>query len=186
MITDPIITILGNMANDPTMRYTTAGVPVVQFSIAANPRTQNRVTGEWENGEPVFLTVNAWRDLGENVAMSLHRGDPVLVVGKLRQRSWQDEKTGVNRRMDEITADTVAVPLDRRIVRMTKVTREHQAEPVTDDAQSGPQEPASQPDGQPDAPAPDGSQAAPETPADNPPANTGRRHKAAHAASKTG
>lgn len=140
MLTEPIITISGNMAGDPEMRFTPSGLAVASFSVAANPRRFDAGTGEWVNGDPVFMRVTAWRDLAENLCASLRRGDPVLVVGRLRQNSWET-RDGEKRRTDEIQADTVAVPLDRRIVRMTKTTREHEA---GNGAESGQDDPGSQ------------------------------------------
>src|SRR5208282_3995110 len=143
MLTEPIITISGNLAGDPEMRYTPTGLAVASFSVAANPRRYDTAAGEWVTGDPVFMRVTAWRDLAENVCQSLKRGDPVLVVGRLRQNSWETRE-GEKRRTDEIQADTVAVPLDRRIVRMTKVTRDHEPGNETESGQDDPgsQEPA--------------------------------------------
>jgi single-strand DNA-binding protein len=128
MLSEPVITIQGNLASDPELKVTNSGTPVATFSLAANPRVRN-AAGEWEDGETVFLRITAWRDLAENVAESLRRGDPALVVGRFRQRTWKTDE-GQDRRADEVQADTVAVPLDRRRVRMTKVTREHPADPA--------------------------------------------------------
>jgi single-strand DNA-binding protein len=132
MINEPQITIAGNLATDPELRYTPTGQPVASFSVASNPRFRN-AAGEWENGTTVFLRVTAWRDLAENICNSLKRGDPIIVVGRFRQRTWKADD-GTDRRTDEIQADKVGVDLDRRIVRMTKVTRDKR-------------EPDSQPDG---------------------------------------
>lgn len=123
MINEPIFVGSGNLASDPELRYTNSGIPVASFSLAMNPRVRG-ASGEWEDGTTVFMRVTAWRDLAENVCQSLRRGDPAMVVGKFRQRTYQDEASGKERRADEVHADTVAVPLDRRIVRLTKVTRD--------------------------------------------------------------
>ena len=123
MINEPLFIGSGNLATDVDMRYTNTGIPVASFSLAMNPRIRG-ANGEWEDGTTVFLRITAWRDLAENVANSLRRGDPALVVGKFRQRTWTDPASDAQRRADEVMADSVAVPLDRRIVRLTKVTRE--------------------------------------------------------------
>jgi single-strand DNA-binding protein len=123
MLNEPVFYGMGNLASDPELRYTNSGIPVATFSLAMNPRVRG-ASGEWEDGTTVFIRITAWRDLAENVTESLRRGDPALVVGKFRQRTWTDETTDTQRRADEVMADTVAVPLDRRIVRATKVTRE--------------------------------------------------------------
>jgi single-strand DNA-binding protein len=128
MMNEPLFTGTGNLASDPELRYTATGIPVASFSLAMNPRIRG-ASGEWEDGTTVFLRITAWRDLAENVAASLRKGDPAMVHGKFRQRTWDDRETGQERRGDEVQADTVAVPLDRRIVKLTKVTRESPQEP---------------------------------------------------------
>ena len=122
MISEPAITIQGNLAADPELRYTASGAACASFTVAANPRVRD-AEGNWGDGTPVFLRCTAWRELAEHVAASLRRGDPVLVVGRFRQREYQTG-AGEKRRADDIQADTMAVPLDKRDVRLIKVTRE--------------------------------------------------------------
>lgn len=133
-LSEPLTVISGNLTGDPEMRYTATGIACVNFSVAHNTRTRNSLTGEWEDGTTVFMRCVAWRDLAENMVQSVRRGDPVLVVGRIRQRIWQD-KSGKDQRATEIHADTVAVPMDRRVLRLTKVTRES-ATPDTAPAES--------------------------------------------------
>jgi single-strand DNA-binding protein len=122
MITEPQLTVQGNLAADPELRYTTAGVACVNFTVGSNPRVRD-AEGNWSDGTPVFLRWTAWRELAEHVAASLRKGDPVLVVGRFRHREYQAE-SGETRRADDHQADTVAVPLDKRDVRLIRVTRE--------------------------------------------------------------
>jgi single-strand DNA-binding protein len=122
MISEPTITIQGNLAGDPELRYVPSGTACASFTVAANPRVRD-AEGNWGDGPPVFLRCTAWRELAEHAAASLRRGDPVLVVGRFRQREYQTD-AGEKRRADDIQADTVAVPLDKREVRLIKVTRE--------------------------------------------------------------
>jgi single-strand DNA-binding protein len=153
MISEPVITISGNLTADPELRYTPAGTAAATFNVASNPRVRDS-TGNWADGEPVFYRVTTWRDAAENVAESLRRGDPVLVVGRIRANVWEDRE-GNKRRDNVITADSVAVPLDRHRVRLVKVTRERAAEPASE-----PQEPAESEPGATATPAaPNGSPA---------------------------
>ena len=123
-LNEPQITIAGNLTGDPELRFTSIGIACANFSIAANPRFRDSTSGEWQNGETVFMRVTAWRDLATNLCESLRKGDPVLVVGRIRQRTWTPEGSDKEQRFTEVQADTVAVPMDRRILRLTKVTRE--------------------------------------------------------------
>lgn len=140
MLNDTLITVQGNLTSDPEMRYTATGLAVASLNVAQNPRQRNAVTGEWENGEPVYLNVTAWRNLAENICESLRRGDPVTVVGRLRRRTWESPE-GDKRERYDVQADSVSVPLDRHTVRLVKVTRETGAQDSAD-AAAGPDGPA--------------------------------------------
>ncbi len=87
MANDNVITIVGNLTDDPELRFTPNGVPVTNCRVAVNRRFRNNQTNEWEDRLDGYFTVNAWRDLAENVAESLNRGDRVLVTGRLQSRS---------------------------------------------------------------------------------------------------
>ena len=104
------ITIIGNVVAEPELRFTPNGVAVANFRIANTPRRFNRDTNQWEDGEALFLTCNAWKQLGENVANSLTRGMRVIVTGKLKARSYQT-KEGENRTVHEIDVDEVGPSL---------------------------------------------------------------------------
>lgn len=104
------ITIIGNIVAEPELRFTPAGAAVCNFRVASTPRTYNKQTQQWEDGEAMFLTCNAWRQLGENTAESLAKGMRVIVTGKLKQRSFQTRE-GENRSVFEIDVEEVGPSL---------------------------------------------------------------------------
>jgi len=104
------ITIIGNLADDPELRYTQSGVAVTNVRVAVNRRKRNQETNEWEDALDGFFTCNVWREQAENVAESLSKGDRVLVLGRLRSRSY-DTKEGETRWVTEIEADEVTPSL---------------------------------------------------------------------------
>ena len=104
------ITIVGNMTDDPELRYTPNGAAVANFSVAVSRRAKDEATGQWKDMDTSFFRVAAWRSLGENVAESLTRGSRVLVTGRLRQRSWETPE-GDKRSTVEIEADEVGPSL---------------------------------------------------------------------------
>ena len=120
------ITIIGNLVEDPTLRFTPNGVAVANFRIANTPRRFNRDTNQWEDGEALFLTCNAWKQLGENVANSLTRGMRVIVTGKLKARSYQTRE-GENRTVHEIDVDEVGPSLKYATAQVTRNPRDGQA-----------------------------------------------------------
>ena len=109
-MSDNATTVAGNVTRDPELRFTHAGAAVATFSVAVDRRWQNRQTQEWE-GQVSYFDVACWKELAENVAGSVTRGDRVLVTGRLEQRSWEDKNTGDKRSKIEIVADDVAVSL---------------------------------------------------------------------------
>ncbi|WP_433501722.1 single-stranded DNA-binding protein (plasmid) [Sphaerimonospora sp. CA-214678] len=125
MANETAITIVGNLVDDPEFRFTNSGQAVVRFRIAANERYVDRQTGEWKDGGSLFLTCNAWRELGEHVAESLQRGMRVIVQGRLRQRSYETD-TGDKRTVYEIEVDEIGPALRFAIAKVTKVKRGQQ------------------------------------------------------------
>ncbi|MET9943246.1 single-stranded DNA-binding protein, partial [Streptomyces halstedii] len=109
MAGETVITIVGNLVDDPELKFTPAGHPVAKFRIASTPRTFDRQTNEWKDGESLFLTVTAWRSLAENVAGSLQRGMRVIVQGALKQRSYEDRE-GVKRTVYTPVTPTASTP----------------------------------------------------------------------------
>ena len=106
MAGDTIITIIGNLTADPEMRFTPSGAAVASFTVASTPRTFDRQTGKWKDGETLFMPCSSWRDAAENVAESLIKGTRVIVQGRLVQRSYTtregEQRTVVEMQVDEI------------------------------------------------------------------------------------
>ncbi|AGF73688.1 single-stranded DNA-binding protein [Corynebacterium halotolerans] len=109
-IGDTPITVVGNVVNDPELRFTPSGAAVANFRVASTPRRFNKQTNQYEDGEALFLTCNVWRQAAENVAETLSKGMRVIVNGNLRQRSYQN-KDGENRTVYEIEVDEVGPSL---------------------------------------------------------------------------
>lgn len=108
-MTDTIITVIGNMTADPELRFTASGAPVANFTVASTPRKFDKNTNEWKDEEALFLRCAVWRQLAENVAETFHKGDRVIVQGKLKQRSY--EKDGERRTSMELEVIEVGVSL---------------------------------------------------------------------------
>jgi single-strand DNA-binding protein len=107
---DNVITITGNLADDPELRFTPNGVAVASVRVAVNQRRFNRETNSWDERLDGFFTCNVWRDQAENVASSLTKGARVIVIGRLRSRSYEDRE-GQTRWVTEIEADEVCPSL---------------------------------------------------------------------------
>jgi single-strand DNA-binding protein len=119
---DTQITIAGNLVDDPELRFTPAGQPVARFRVASTPRFRDNATGEWKDGDSLFLTCNVWRQAAENAAESLTRGMRVIVSGRLRQRSYET-KEGEKRTVYEVEVDDVGPSLRNASAKVNKVTR---------------------------------------------------------------
>jgi len=116
---ETVITVVGNLVDDPELRFTPAGAAVAKFRIASTPRRFNKTTNEWEDGDALFLTCSVWRQAAENVAESLARGVRVIVQGRLKQRSYEDGQ-GVKRTVYELDVDEVGPTLARATAKVTK------------------------------------------------------------------
>jgi single-strand DNA-binding protein len=121
MAEDTTITIIGNAVEDPELRFTPSGAAVAKFRVASTPRYMDRQSGEWKDGEALFLPVTVWRQAAENVAESVAKGTRVVVHGKLRQRQY--EKDGQKRTVFELEADEVAVSLKFATAKVAKMQR---------------------------------------------------------------
>jgi single-strand DNA-binding protein len=108
MAADNHTTIVGNLVDDPELRFTSSGIAVANMRVAVTQRIQQ--DGEWRDGDTSFLRVNAWRGQAEHLADSLAKGDRVMVTGRLRQRSWETHE-GDKRSVTEIEADEVGASL---------------------------------------------------------------------------
>lgn len=127
MAGETVITVIGNLVDDPEIRYTPSGVAVANFRIASTPRTYNRQSGQWEDGETLFLSCSAWRQMAENVAESLRRGMRVIVRGALRQRAYTT-KQGEKRTVFELDVDDIGPSLRTATVQVAKAHREGQGQ----------------------------------------------------------
>lgn len=122
---DTVITIVGNLVDDPELRFTGQGHAVAKFRIASTPRFLDKTTNEWKDGEGLFLTCNVWRQAGENCAESLTRGMRVIVQGRLKQRSYET-KEGEKRTVYEVEVDEVGPSLRNATAKVVKATRNGQ------------------------------------------------------------
>jgi single-strand DNA-binding protein len=119
---DTQITIAGNLVEDPELRFTPSGQPVARFRVASTPRFRDNATGDWKDGDSLFLTCNVWRQAAENVAESLTRGMRVIVSGRLRQRSYET-KEGEKRTVYEVEVDDVGPSLRNASAKVNRVAR---------------------------------------------------------------
>jgi single-strand DNA-binding protein len=119
---DTVITIIGNLVDDPELRFTPSGAAVAKFRIASTPRVMDRATNEWKDGDSLFLTCNVWRQAAENVAESLTKGTRVIVSGRLRQRSYET-KEGEKRTVYEIEVDEVGPSLRNATAKVNRANR---------------------------------------------------------------
>ncbi len=122
MAGETVITIIGNLTNDPELRFTPSGAAVANFTVASTPRTFDRQANEWKDGETLFMRCSVWRDAAENVAESLQRGTRVLVSGRLRSRSYET-KEGEKRTVVEMEVDEVGPSLRYATAKIAKTTR---------------------------------------------------------------
>lgn len=117
------ITIVGNLVDDPELRFTPSGAAVANFRIASTPRTFDRQSGTWVDGESLFLTCSVWRQYAENVAESLTKGMRVIVQGRLKQRSYET-KEGEKRTVFEVDVEEVGPALRNATAKVTRIQRQ--------------------------------------------------------------
>ena len=110
MAGETTITVIGNMVQDPELRFTPSGSAVANFTIASTPRTFDRQSNEWKDGETLFLRASVWREMAENVAESLTKGMRVIVTGRLKSRSYET-KEGEKRTVIELEVDEIGPSL---------------------------------------------------------------------------
>jgi single-strand DNA-binding protein len=121
MAGETILTIIGNLVEDPELRFLPNGSPVAKFRLASTPRTYNKQTQAYEDGESLFLTCSVWRQAAENVAESLQRGMRVIVQGRLKQRSYEDRE-GVKRTVYELDVEELGPSLRSATAKVTKAS----------------------------------------------------------------
>ena len=141
MANDTQITIVGNLVEDPSLRFTPSGAAVANFTIASTPRAFDKQSNEWKDGDTMFLNCSIWRQAAEHVAESLTKGTRVIVQGRLQQRSY-DDREGNKRTIYEVAVDEVGPSLLRATAVVTR---------ATSSAQPGRQPAARQPAGRPQA-----------------------------------
>jgi single-strand DNA-binding protein len=119
---DVNITVIGNLTDDPELRFTPSGAAVTNFTVASTPRVLDKATNEWKDGDALFMRCSIWRQAAENVAESLQRGSRVIVTGRLRQRSYET-KEGEKRTVVELEVDEIGPSLRWATAKVTKAAR---------------------------------------------------------------
>jgi single-strand DNA-binding protein len=119
---DTILTVVGNLTDDPELRFTPSGAAVANFTVASTPRFFDKQTNEWKDGDALFLRCSVWRQAAENAAESLQRGMRVMVQGRLKQRSYETRE-GEKRTVYEIEVDEVGPSLKYATAKVTKASR---------------------------------------------------------------
>jgi single-strand DNA-binding protein len=122
MAGETTITVIGNLTNDPELRFTPSGSAVANFTIASTPRTFDRQSNEWKDGETLFLRAGAWREMAENVAESLTKGMRVIVSGRLKSRNYET-KEGEKRTVMELEVDEIGPSLRYAVAKVAKANR---------------------------------------------------------------
>jgi single-strand DNA-binding protein len=122
MAGETVITVIGNLTADPELRFTPSGAAVASFTVASTPRTMDRATNEWKDGEALFLRCSIWRQAAENVAESLTRGMRVVVQGRLQQRSYETRE-GEKRTVIELQVDEIGPSLRYATAKVNRTQR---------------------------------------------------------------
>jgi len=122
MAGDTTLTVIGNLTDDPELRFTQSGAAVAKFRVASTPRFMDKASGEWKDGDPLFLSCTVWRQVAENVAESLTRGSRVIISGRLRQRSYET-KEGEKRTVMELEVDEIGPSLRYATAKVQRMSR---------------------------------------------------------------
>jgi single-strand DNA-binding protein len=122
MAGDTTLTLIGNLTNDPELRFTPSGAAVANFTVASTPRMFDRQSNEWKDGETLFMRCSIWRDAAENVAESLQRGSRVIVTGRLKSRSYET-KEGEKRTTMELEVDELGPSLRYATAKVNRTQR---------------------------------------------------------------
>jgi single-strand DNA-binding protein len=122
MAGDTTITVIGNLTDDPELRFTPSGAAVAKFRVASTPRFMDKQSNEWKDGEPLFLACTVWRQAAENVAESLQRGARVIVSGRLKQRTYETRE-GEKRTVIELEVDEIGPSLRYATAKVQKMSR---------------------------------------------------------------
>lgn len=122
MAGETTLTVIGNLTNDPELRFTPSGSPVANFTIASTPRTFDRNKNEWVDGETLFLRASVWKEQAENVAESLTKGMGVIASGRLKSRSYET-KEGEKRNVIEFEVDEIGPSLRRATAKVARAKK---------------------------------------------------------------
>jgi single-strand DNA-binding protein len=122
MAGETTITVVGNLTGDPELRYTGDGTALVRLGLASTPRVLDRQSGQWRDGDPLFLTCTAWRDMAEHIAESLSKGTRVVMVGRLRLSRWETDE-GEKRQAYQLDVEEIGPSLRFAQAKVTKMTR---------------------------------------------------------------
>ena len=143
MAGETIITVVGNLTADPELRFTPSGQPVSNFTVASTPRTFDRQSGEWKDGDAMFLNCSVWRQPAENVAESLTKGMRVIVQGRLKSRQYETRE-GEKRTVFEVEVEEVGPSLRYATAKVTRTNNNggggnfnSQQQPAAQPANSG-------------------------------------------------
>ena len=123
MANETSITMVGNLTADPDLRYLPNGTAMVKFTIASTPRTLDRQSGEWKDGEPLFMNCTAWREIAEHIGESLGKGTRVIVSGRLRLSRWEDKESGEKRSAYGLDVDEVGPSLRFAVAKVQRMNR---------------------------------------------------------------
>lgn len=123
MAGETTITVVGNLTDDPELRFLPNGTAMVKFTTASTPRTLDRESGEWKDGEPLFLNCTGFRDIAEHIAESLTKGTRVIVTGRLKQSRWEDKETGQKRSSYGLDVDEIGPSLRFAQAKVTRMNR---------------------------------------------------------------
>ncbi|RSN52900.1 single-stranded DNA-binding protein [Amycolatopsis sp. WAC 04182] len=122
MAGETVLTVIGNLTTDPELKFTPSGAAVANFTVASTPRVLDRASGEWRDGDPLFLRCALWKQAAENLAESLTRGTRVIVQGRLKQRSFET-KEGEKRTVVELDVDEIGPSLRYATAKVNKAGR---------------------------------------------------------------
>ncbi len=128
---DTTLTITGNLTADPDLRFTGTGTAVAAFTVAASRRVYDQATGQWKDGDTLFLRCSAWRELADHAAETLTKGTRVIVTGRLKQRSYETPE-GEKRTVYEVDADDIGPSLKWATAKIAKTTRDKAPHPADD------------------------------------------------------
>jgi single-strand DNA-binding protein len=133
MANETSITLVGNLTADPELRFTPSGTAMVKFTIASTPRTLDRQSGQWKDGEALFMNCTAFRDIAEHIAESLTKGTRVILSGRLELSRWEDKETGEKRSAYGLMVDEIGPSLRFAVAKVQRLTRGGKGDGFTPD-----------------------------------------------------